>query len=141
MKEDYIMTLVSRQNIEGEREEIAMTALADFEGSEDDYFISYTDEEGDLAGCVTTLHVENGNRVTMTRDGDYSSHMIIEKNVRHVSQNVTPYGMLAFGISALEVDSRVKDGNGTLQFKYTTDVDMHPLGEIELNITLRQRNN
>lgn len=135
------MTLISRQNIEGEREEIEMTALADFEGSEDDYFISYTDEEGDLAGCVTTLHVENGNRITMTRQGDYSSHMIIEKNIRHVSQNVTPYGMLAFGISALEVDSRVKDGNGTLKFKYTTDVDMHPLGEIEFNITLRQRNN
>ncbi|MGN1442842.1 MAG: DUF1934 domain-containing protein [Acutalibacteraceae bacterium] len=135
------MTLVSRQNIEGEREEIEMTALADFEGSEDDYFIIYTDEEGDLAGCVTTLHVENGNRITMTREGDYGSHMIIEKNVRHVSQNVTPYGMLAFGISALEVDSRVKDGNGTLRFKYSTDVDMRPLGEIEFQITLRQRNN
>lgn len=141
MKEDYIMTLVSRQNIEGEREEIEMTALADFEGDEDDYYISYTDEQGDLAGCVTTLHVENGNRITMTREGDYRSHMIIEKNIRHVSQNVTPYGMLAFGISALEVDSKMKDGNGTLKFKYTTDVDMHPLGEIEFTITLRQRYN
>ena len=140
MKEDYIMTLVSRQNIEGEKEEIEMTALVDFAGSEDDYTIRYTDEEGDLAGCVTTLHVENGNRITMSREGDYASHMIIEKNVRHVSQNVTPYGMLAFGRSSLEVDSKVKNGNGTLKFRYSTDVDMHPLGEIEFNITLRQRN-
>ena len=140
MKENHIMTLISRQNIEGEKEEIELTALADFQGSEDDYYISYTDEEGDLSGCVTTLHVENGKCVTMSREGDYNSHMIIEKDVRHVSQNVTPYGMFSLGVSALEIDSNVKDGNGTLRFKYSTDIDLHPLGEIEFNITLRQRN-
>lgn len=140
MSEDYIITLVSRQTVEGETSEVEMTALADFQGNEDDYRVRYTDEDGDLAGCVTTLHVENGRCITMSRDGDYGSHMIIEKGVRHVSQNGTPYGTFSLGIRATGIESTIKDGNGTLRFQYVTDIDLHPLGEIEFHITLRQRN-
>ncbi|MCM1392426.1 MAG: DUF1934 domain-containing protein [Ruminococcus sp.] len=134
------MNIVTNQEVDGEKEVIEMTTLASLKGKADDYYITYTDEDGDLAGCRTTLHVENGSCVTIRREGSYDSHMIIEKNVRHISHHTTPYGSFALGVSALGVDSSVSPKGGKLSFRYATDIDMRPVGEIEFNITLTKRN-
>ena len=80
--------------------------------------------------------MENGRCVTISRDGAFESHMIVEKNVRHMSQHLTPYGAFMLGVSALQVDSDMKQSGGTLRFRYCTDVDMVPLGEISFDIRL-----
>ena len=139
MKENYLITLHTVQETDGDKDIIDMTARASLKGEGNDYYITYTDEDGDLKGCVTTLHVENGNCITISRDGSYNSHMIVEKNVRHVSHHTTPYGSFSLGVSALNIDSKMKKSGGTLDFKYCTDIDMHPLGEIEFSIKLEER--
>ncbi len=139
MKENYLITLHTIQDTDGEREIIDMTAGASLKGEENDYYITYTDEDGDMKGCITTLHVENGRCITISRNGSYDSHMIVEKDVRHISHHNTPYGSFSLGISAININSKMKKDGGTLNFKYSTDIDMHPLGEIEFNIRLEQR--
>lgn len=136
LKDDYLITLHTVQETEGDKDIIDMTARASFTGEEDDYYITYTDEEGDFEGCEITLHVENGSCVTISRKGNYNSHMIVEKNVRHISHHTTPYGSFSLGVSALNINSKMKKSGGTLDFSYCTDIDMHPLGEIEFNIKL-----
>lgn len=132
--------MVTRQDCEGEKDTIEMTALADFCGDCDDYYITYTDDDGELKGCKTTLHVENESLITISRDGGYDAHMIIEKNARHISHHATPYGSFSMGISALDVFSAMTKDGGKLNFRYTTDIDLHPVGEIEIDITIKQRN-
>ena len=139
MKENYLITLHTVQDTEGDKDIIDMTARASFRGEEDDYYITYTDEDGDLKGCVTTLLVDNGSCITISLDGSYYSLMIVEKNVRHISHHTTPYGSFSLGVSALKINSKMKKSGGTLDFKYCTDIDMHPLGEIEFNIRLEER--
>lgn len=139
MKENYLMTMITHQFIDGEKEVIEMTSLADFEGDADDYSITYCDEDGDLKGCKTTLHVEKGSIVTIRREGDYNSHIIVEKNSRHVSHHATPYGTFTMGVSALDVDSKMTKEGGRLSFRYSTDMDMRPVGEIQFDITIRER--
>ena len=139
MKDDYLITLHTVQETDGDRDIIEMTARASLRGEGDDYYITYTDEDGDLEGCVTTLHVENGSCITISRKGQCDSHMIVEKNVRHISHHITPYGSFSLGVSALAIDSKMKKNGGTLNFRYCTDIDMRPLGEIEFDITLEKR--
>ena len=139
MKENYLMTMITHQFIDGEKEVIEMTSLADFEGDADDYSITYCDEDGDLKGCKTTLHVEKGSIVTIRREGDYNSHIIVEKNSRHVSHHATPYGTFTMGVSALDVDSKMTKEGGRLSFRYSTDMDMRPVGEIQFDNTIRER--
>ncbi len=139
LKENYLITMHTVQETEGEKDVLEMTARASFKGDGDDYYITYTDEDGDLEGCVTTLHVENGNCITISREGSYNSHMIVEKNVRHISHHTTPYGSFSLGVSALKINSAMKKNGGTLDFRYCTDIDMRPLGEIEFNIKLEER--
>ena len=138
MKVDNLITLHTVQETDGDKDILDMTARASLRGGEDDYYITYTDEDGDLEGCETTLHVENGSCITISRKGSYNSHMIVEKNVRHISHHTTPYGSFSLGVSALNISSKIKKGGGTLDFSYCTDIDMHPLGEIEFNNSAAQ---
>ncbi len=139
MKENCLLKIITNQNIEGVKDELELTTLASFSGSDDDYYLSYTEKTAEHEDFNTTLHVEDGKRITILRDGSYDSHMIIEKDVRHISQLLTEYGVLSLGTSALSINSNVKQGNGKLHFKYETDIDMKPLGVIEFNITMKPR--
>lgn len=138
MKEDFLMTMVTRHDTGGEIDEIEMTSLAEFSGTADDYFITYCDD-GDMKGCKTTLHVENGNCITMLRDGAYDSHMIIELNSRHISQHQTPYGVFSIGVSATKIESDMTEKGGTLRFCYCTDIELRTVTEIEFDIKIVPR--
>ena len=139
VKENYLMTMVTHQLVEGEKEVIEMTTVADFKGTENDYYITYSDDDGELKGCTTTLHVEDGRLITIRREGGYDSHIIVEKNSRHVAHHQTPYGSFAMGVSALDIESNMTENGGSLNFKYCTDMDLHPMGEIEFDITITPR--
>jgi uncharacterized beta-barrel protein YwiB (DUF1934 family) len=124
------------QNVEGQKQTLDMTSRAALEGDAADYTITYLDEDGDLRGSTTRLRVENGRCVTISRDGSFESHMVVEQNVRHMSQHNTPYGAFMLGVSALQVQSDMNPNGGTLRFRYCTDVDLVPLGEISFDISL-----
>ncbi len=90
MNNEFLMKVVTIQNIEGEREIIEMTTNAVLDGENEDYSLSYYDSEGDMKDCKTTLHVKDGNCVTIRREGDYnkycSSHVM---NGRQRDSNVS----------------------------------------------------
>ncbi len=136
MPEDYMIRIHTVQNVEGQKQTLDMTSRAALEGDEQDYTITYLDEDGDLRGSTTRLHVEDGRCITISRDGSFDSHMVLEQNVRHMSQHQTPYGAFMLGVSALQVRSDMNRSGGTLHFRYCTDVDMVPLGEISFDISL-----
>ena len=101
MKEDYLITIVTRQEVEGEKDVLEVTTHADLQGEGDDYVISYSETEDDGGESRTKLHVEKGSTVTVTREGSINTYMVIEKDVRNVSHHLTPYGSFSMGVSAL----------------------------------------
>lgn len=132
MNKDRLIKIVTRQHTDGESEEIVMQTTASVEGSEDDYSITYQDDEGDMVGCETTLRVSRSRRISIIRKGPYSSHIIIEKNVRHLSHHQTPAGAFMMGMSCNDIQSDFE--NGKLKFSYSTDIEMVPIGDIEFDI-------
>ena len=138
LERTFLVRVYTRQTINGETEEIRMETTGIWSGTADAYTLRYTEADGNLRGAVTLLQVENGKCVTVQREGDFESHMVIEENVRHVSQYVTPYGTFMLGVNASTVESAMDENGGTLRFRYSTDVDMVPLGEIAFEITLSE---
>ena len=136
MQEEFIIRIHTEQITDGKTEVLDMTSHAALQGEEADYTITYFDEDGDLKGSTTQLHVENGRCITISRDGAYESHMVVEQNVRHISRHQTPYGTFMLGVSARQVQSKINKDGGTLRFRYYTDVDMVPFGEIAFDIHL-----
>ena len=76
---------------------------------ENGYELSYEEPAAEMEGCVTTLLIEDGGLVTMTRNGAYTTQMVMERGRRHVCHYATPFGDMLLGIFAKK--SRVvRDG-------------------------------
>ncbi len=136
MEKEFLISVLTKQEIEGEKEELEVMTKASLSLNENGYVISYAEEEEDGSRSVTTLEVENGNQVTVNREGAISTHMILRKGVRNLSHHVTPYGAFSMGVEATLVESEMNENGGILRFSYKTDVESKPLGEIEFDITL-----
>ena len=85
MQDDYIIKVVSRQTVEGEVENFEITTLASFEGTPDDYIISYTDEdEAKIRDIIDQKYLVEGD---LRRDTALNIKRLIEigsyRGLRH----------------------------------------------------------
>lgn len=141
MKEDYLVTIVTRQEIEGEKDLLEVTTHGHLEGEGESYTLIYTEQEDDGTESTTRLQVEKGKTVTVNREGSIATYMIIENEVRHHSHHVTPYGSFSMGVCGKEIVSDMTADGGRLRFIYATDIQKNPLGIIEFDITARKKSN
>ena len=139
MKNEFLITINTLQIVEGEKEELEITTTASLEGDSDNYVIKYTEVDQEDKESHTTIKVEKGRCISVSREGEITTHMTIEKSVRHISHHVTPYGTFSLGVSAAVIDSAIDENGGTLHFRYTTDIEMNVVSEIDFNITLSKR--
>ena len=139
MENQYLITVVTVQQAEGETDTLEMTTHASFEGDSENYTLTYKEDDSEEGESTTVLKVEKGTKVSVSREGAINSYMTIEDGVRHLSHHVTPYGAFSLGITAKYVESDMSEKGGTLNFKYTTDQEMNLIGEIEFRITLKKK--
>jgi uncharacterized beta-barrel protein YwiB (DUF1934 family) len=135
MEKEFLISVLTKQEIEGQKEELEVMTRASLVFTENGYEISYTEEEEDGTQSVTSLTVEKGS-ITVNREGVISTHMVLTKGVRNLSHHVTPYGAFSMGVEATVIESEMSRGGGILRFVYNTDIEQKPLGEIEFDITL-----
>lgn len=140
MENQYLITVVTIQEADGEAETLEMTTHASYAGDSEDYTITYKQEDSEEGESTTVIRVLKGSRVSVSREGAISSEMTIEQGARHLSHHVTPYGAFSLGITAKKVESDMNETGGSLNFRYITDTQMNPIGEIEFRITLTLKN-
>lgn len=134
-----LISITSRSHAAGDITEIKSITTGTFSGVPDDYTITYEEKEEELKGCVTELHVENQNRVTMTRSGKYKSEMVISKERTCPCNYITPYGVIKMDTFARHVDSDIENGEGKLNFFYMLSCDGSLLAENELTIKIKRK--
>lgn len=140
MKKEVIIDIVAKQKTADNEDTMSVTTVGTFSGDENDYKVVYTDMEGELAGCTTTVHVQNKNTVTMTREGSYSSQLIIEEKRRHNCHYMTPYGELVMGVFAKDVNSDIDENGGKLDFHYTIDFNSGLVSVNHMTISVKGAN-
>ena len=134
----YIITIkdLHKAGKEKESSELITTGTLTFYG--EDYKIRYKETTEGLEDCYVTLSFDNGDRVTMTRSGDFTARMVMEKNKRHTCIYNTPMGSLSLGIYTHKVTSSMTEEGGTLLFTYTLDANGSFLSENTLDVTLKK---
>ena len=137
MEMNYIIKIDTKQKIDGEEEILQVITHASFSGNKDEYSIVYTEHNPESGESKTELSYDKEGKVTVVRYGEgMTTNIILEKGMRHASCHATPYGTFSMGIVALEIDSDMDENGGTLHFRYTTDIENNPLGEITFDFTL-----
>ncbi len=137
MKKEVVIKIVDRHEMDGDTDGLETTLLGNFEGTRDNYILTYA-ENGELEGCRVTLRVENGDTVTMTRSGMFETELIIQRGVRHNCSYSTPAGNLMLGVFAGRVESDMDENGGTLEFDYTLDLGAGVVSENYLVITVTE---
>jgi len=102
-----------------------------------DYYISYPESEmTGMEGATTTIKVEP-NKVTISREGAVSTHMVFEKGLKHVSFYETDRGALLIGLLTRNINSTIGDAGGELEIDYTVEVDHFIAGEHSFSVGVK----
>lgn len=87
-----------------------------------EYTESQQDEEtGEITTAQVTLSLEK-NRVTMTRNGDYSNTMVFVPERRFEGVYQTPYGAMDMAVFSRGVRCDIGDRKGSVHLKYQLDI-------------------
>lgn len=129
--------IITTQYSEDDKETIIVDTEAEITGTENNYTITYLETQGDMAGEKTTVRVRDGKKITISRrNAILSSLIIIEKDIRHITHYSNSGVSFNMGMSCSELESDFSGGR--LYFRYETDMDLVPMGEIEFEFIFRK---
>lgn len=139
-KKDILLTIQDTHIQEGDTQGSELLTKGTFEGTTDDFTITYTEQDEGLKDCTTTVHVEGEKRITMIRTGSTNAEMILEKNKRHNCHYNTPYGGFILGVYAKQISAKVlaEEACGMVEFRYTLDFNSANSIENELKILFKE---
>lgn len=124
MERKVIVSLKSKQIIDGQEESVEMITPGKLYSKEDAYYVVYEETEvSGMEGTTTTLKIGNQN-VSLIRFGTVSSKLNFKRGVKDVSLYKTPYGILEVVVNPKEVDIDVNEEGGQIRLVY----DLEPAG-------------
>lgn len=123
METNALITLVGRQNIDGDDDTFELTTMGRYIKKDDKYYISY--EGSELTGyedTTTTLKIKDGY-VSMIRFGKTSTQMVFEKEKKYVGYYETPFGSLSVGVTTNSMTVDINDEGGELELDYMVELN------------------
>lgn len=140
MKKDVLINIASSQTVDGNEDKMELSVTGTLTHTDNGYELEYTEYNGEMQGCVTSVSVTGGNCVSILRNGGYSSEMMLENEKRHNCLYSTPYGEITIGIYTTKIESDMTEVGGTLEMAYTIDFSMSQITENTMKITVSERN-
>jgi uncharacterized beta-barrel protein YwiB (DUF1934 family) len=133
-----IISITDSHETDGENSMSELITVGTMRGGGENYSLTYNEQDEALSGSVTTIQVEGNKCITMTRTGDMSAEMIIEKDKRHNCHYITPHGDFMMGVFAREINSKMGDNGGELKFEYTIDFNTGFVSVNTLKVTVKE---
>ena len=115
MKKDAVIRIVSMQRTENGDNAGEMSVVGTITYGDEKNIIEYVENNEETGPEETTITVFNNDTVSIVRRGQFSSEMMVEKNARHHTFYVTPYGELTMGIYMPEIECANRDEMRTPQ--------------------------
>lgn len=139
MKKDAIIKIVSMQRTEnGDNSgEMSVSGTVSYESNK--VIIEYVENNEETGPEETMITVFDNNTVSIVRKGQFSSEMMVEKNVRHHTFYSTPYGELTMGIYGNQVEWSRDDRGGILRMKYSLDFNNGFVSENTMKIYIEEK--
>lgn len=140
LKKDVKLNIVGIQTVNGEKDVVEVFTEGSYYEKNGCYYISYIEtEETGFPGAKTTLKVEREKeKVVLLRSKPAESQLVIEKGGRHLCSYSTGYGNVMIGISGNKITAHLNEKGGTLDFKYTMDVESALLSTNEIHIKVEE---
>ena len=139
MKKEAVIRIVSMQRTENGDNSGEMTVTGTLTCEADKAIIEYIENNEETGPEETTITVFENDTVSIVRHGQFSSEMMVEKNVRHHTFYSTPYGELTMGIYGSQVEWSKDDKGGVLKMKYSLDFNNGFVSENTMKIYIEEK--
>ena len=141
MQENYLISIIGRQNVDGELGEVRVTTVGDYIKKNGKQYIVYKEyDENQTRPRTSILKVEK-DKMTMIRGDDDRTRLILENGKRHLCQYDTGYGNMMIGIFTSQLHSNLTDEGGKLEVRYTLDINSNLSSSNEILITIKEAEN
>ena len=135
MKNNVVIKLLTTQIYEDEQPEtLEYMTEGRLEKTPDGIKIFYDEPNGGLKDVKNEITVSTPDFVTLSREGEYTSVLSIEKGKRHNCLYDTPYGSFMMGVFASDVNACFYERDGQIDLKYTVDCNTSVVSENTVKI-------
>ena len=139
-KEKYMISIIGEQRVDGQDDRIEVMTAGNYMMKNGHHYINYKEYDSDTPDTYfNNLIKVEGELVTISRKGPVSSQLLLEKGKRHQCLYQTIAGDLMIGVFTKTLKNNLNENGGTLYFRYTTDIEMSIMSDIEFRITLTKR--
>ncbi len=139
VKKDAVIRIVSKQRTENGDNTSEMSVVGTVTYEDDKSIIEYIENNEETGAEDTAITVFNNDTVSIVRNGQFSSEMMVEKNNRHLTFYRTPYGELTMGIYGNQVEWSRDDKGATLKMRYSLDFNNGLISENTMIIYIEEK--
>lgn len=140
MDNNYIITVVGKQIIDGESDKIEVITEGDILMEDEKITITYPEypEDDPSQKTDTTVILDNGV-LSIERTGEMSSHLILEQGVRHECLYQTPMGQMFIGIFTDSIHADIGESGGEITAAYQLDFNRVVVSYNEFYISVKEK--
>ena len=126
------MKIKGTQSADGEFDETELYTQGFFYKKNDTYYITYKETESTgFDGCTSIIKVKP-DKVSLVRQGNARTNMLIEQMQRNIGYYSTPMGELIVGITGKNIDISVGEDGGKIFFAYSLDINSQFVSENQI---------
>lgn len=144
MEERYIITVIGKQTVDGEQDKIEVITAGDMIIQGDKITIVYPEYHEENGSAMASQKTDttvtlDGKVLSIDRQGEMSSHLILEKGVRHECLYQTPMGQMFIGIFTDEIQTDLNEHGGTITAAYQLDFNRTVVSYNEFYISVKEK--
>ncbi len=139
MRTNAVIKIVSKQRTENgdHAGEMSVLGCITYDGNKN--IIEYIENNEETGPEETTITVFENSIVSIVRNGQFSSEMMVEKGKRHHTFYKTPYGELTMGIYGNQVDFSRDENGAVLKMRYSLDFNNGFVSENTMIIYIEEK--
>lgn len=128
------MKIKGVQKADKESDETQLYTKGLFYKKNDVYYLTYKETESTgYEGCTSIIKVKP-DKVSLIRQGNAKTNMIVEKRQRNIGHYSTPMGQLVVGITGKNIDMNLSQEGGKVKFSYLLDINAQFISENSVTI-------
>ncbi|MBQ2296117.1 MAG: DUF1934 domain-containing protein [Clostridia bacterium] len=137
-KKKYVFVISSEITTDGDKSNIELTTTGNYSRVNGRWVLLYDEMSEDKTAVIKTMIKVDDKSVTITRNGEGSSKLIMTEGERNMCHYRTQFGDILLGVYCNEVNNELSDSGGKILMSYTLDVNASVLSENKVTIKIRE---
>ena len=137
-KKKYVFVISSEITTDGYKSNIELTTTGNYSRVNGRWVLLYDEMSEDKTAVIKTMIKVDDKSVTITRNGEGSSKLIMTEGERNMCHYRTQFGDILLGVYCNEVNNELSDSGGKILMSYTLDVNASVLSENKVTIKIRE---